>query len=247
MPHLRILLSLALGLLLSVSSGAAWAKAAAGPVAPQRLSVPDSPDAYFYRASGKGLKPVLVYLHGRGGNPAEDCRKWAKVGTQFGWVLCPQGIEDRGGGSRSWANDVGSAERIVQKSIAALRAKYKGRVQTRNNILIGFSEGAFIAMQMGIKSPAAFSRWLILAANDSYWFGETPAKIEQHRRQLKRVFLLTGESDGVAENTKRVGSILKRAKIPVRVKIQPGMGHEIPAERMVTNYRRALMWLASAK
>jgi hypothetical protein len=33
----------------------------------------------------------------------------------------------------------------------------------------------------------------------------------------------------------------------VRVQLVPGMGHEVPRDRMVANYRRPLRWLLSAK
>ena len=71
--------------------------------------------------------------------------------------------------------------------------------------------------------------------------------LEQNRAKIRRVYLFTGENDEVAENTKRVGEMLKEAHIRVRVKIVPGLGHEVPADRMITNYRRPLRWLAAAK
>ena len=229
----------------ALGAGEAVAKTAVS-AGPQRLEVPGGPDAFFYRPKGRGLKPVIVYLHGRGNNPEDDCRKWAKVATQFGWVLCPQGPEDQGGGARAWNNNAVLGQEIVSKSLAALHAKFHGRVQTRGNILIGFSEGAFIAMQLGVHEPKTWNRWLILAANDQYWVGDAPTLLHDERKDIRRVYLLTGENDGVAENTARVGEIVKAQKIPVRVKIAPGMGHEVPGDRMVTTYRRPLLWLTAA-
>ncbi len=225
----------------------AWAKSSGSSSIgdPQRIEVSGQSDAFYYRPRGKGLKPVIIYLHGRGGNPEEDCRKWAKVATQFGWVLCPQGPEDRGGGARSWANNPTAGKEIIDNSLAALREKYKHRVQTRGNILVGFSEGAFIAMQVGLHDPKTWSRWLILAANDQYWWGDAQNLLHDGRHNIRRVYLLTGENDEVAENTTRVGEMVKAEKIPVRVKIAPGMGHEVPADRMITTYRRPLLWLSS--
>src|SRR5688572_7108892 len=46
------------------------------PKRPERLDLPRGPAFYFQPSSGRGLKPVLVYLHGRGGNPEADCAKW---------------------------------------------------------------------------------------------------------------------------------------------------------------------------
>lgn len=221
----------------------AWAREARKVADAERLEVPGYPDAFYYRPRGRGMKPVLVYLHGRGANPAEDCRKWAHVATQFGWVLCPSGPEDRGEGARGWANNAISGGQDVKAALDALRTKYKRRVQLRGNVLIGFSEGAFVAMQMGLRDPRTWSRWLILAANDQYWFGDAKALLEENRRRIKRVYLLTGETDEVAPNTMRVADMLKNAKVPHRVHIAPGMGHEVPGERMRSTYRRPLAWL----
>ena len=214
---------------------------------PKRLEVEGQADAFYYRPRGGGARPVIMYLHGRGGNAAEDCRKWAKVATEFGWVVCPQGPEDRGAGARGGANGAPQGQIVVDAVLSALHAKYKSRVRMRNNILMGFSEGAFIAQQVGLMDPKTWGRWLILAASDQYWMGDTAATLKASHGKLHRVFLLTGENDGVLENTIRVGDTLKDNKIPVKVKIVPGMGHEVPADRMVSLYRRPLAWLAAAR
>ena len=214
---------------------------------PMTLEVPGQPDAYYYKPRSKARRPILMYLHGRGGNAFEDCRKWARVARQFGWVVCPQGPSGGDNGGRTWNNDAETAKRIVDATLAALSDKYKGRVRSRGDVLIGFSEGAFIAMQVGLHDPITWNRWLILAANDQYWWGDTEQVLHENRNRFKRVYLFTGENDEVAENTVRVGDELKKERIPVKVRIAPGLGHEIPGDRMVTNYRRPLLWLVSAK
>ncbi len=211
---------------------------------PMTLEVPGFSDAYYFKPRSKAMRPILMYLHGRGGNALEDCRKWARVARQFGWVVCPQGGGETDSGGRTWGNDADGAKRVIDATVAALKAEYKGRVRTRNDILIGFSEGAYIAQQVGLRDPAHWNRWLILAANDKYWWGDAPQLLETNRAKIRRVYLFTGENDQVAENTKRVGEMLKDAHIRVRVRIAPGLGHEVPADRMITNYRRPLRWLA---
>jgi predicted esterase len=244
----------ALALLTTFAPHAAWAKPRSAPARPdpnepQKLPLGGgAPDAYFVPARVRGLRPVFVFLHGRGGRPVEDCRKWANIVTPHGWLVCPQGPEDRGGGTRGWNNNAVVGQRIAEAAVQALRAKYGGRVQLRSNVLIGFSEGAFVAMQVGLNDPVRWNRWLILAANDQYWFGaDTAEKLRAAKRHLRRVYLLTGEADEVAPNTKRVADMLKAAKIPVRVQIEPGMGHEIPADKMSATYRRPIGWLEAAR
>ena len=251
MPRFPLLLRLLGSALLVAGALCASRRADAKPTGskgePQRLQVPGESDAFYFEPNERGLKPVIIYLHGRGNNPQQDCRDWARVGTAFGWVLCPQGPEDRGGGARSWANDPAHGKEIIDASLQALRAKYNRRVQLRGNVLVGFSEGAFIAMQVGLKDPTTWNRWLILAANDQYWMGDEAASLlHEGRNKIKRVYLITGEEDGVAENTTRVGDMVKAEKIPVRVRIKAGLGHQVPADRMITTYRRPLAWLTSA-
>jgi predicted esterase len=214
---------------------------------PDSIEVPGYLPAYFYKPRSKAQRPVLLYVHGRGGNPYEDCRKWARVARRFGWIVCPQGPAEADVGGRTWNNDPETARKVIDAAVDALRTKFKGRVRTRGNILIGFSEGAFIAQQVGLKEPSRWNRWLILAANDRYWFGDAPQLLEQNRSKIRRVYLFTGENDGVAENTRRAGDMLKTAHIPVKVRIAPGLGHEVPEDRMITNYRRPLKWLIAAR
>jgi len=214
---------------------------------PTTLEVPGYPDAYFYQPRTKAQRPILLYVHGRGGNALEDCRKWARVARRFGWIVCPEGPAEADTGGRTWNNDPETAKKIIDATVAALRAKFKARVRRRGNILIGFSEGAFIAQQVGVRDPVHWNRWLILAANDRYWTGDAPQLLEQNRSKIRRVYLFTGENDQVAENTRRAGDMLKTARIQVKVRIAPGLGHEVPEDRMVTNYRRPLRWLVAAR
>jgi len=237
----RVLLALIAAAIFALFPREALAKtASAGD--PLRLPVPGAPDAYYYKPQARGQKPVIMYLHGRGGNPAEDCRKWARVATQFGWVVCPSGSGTNDVGGRTWTNGTVDAQRIIDGTLKALREKYKSKVQLRNNVLVGFSEGAWVAMNVGLKNQRTWSRWLILGASDAYW-GDVSEALDKAKRQVQRVYLLTGENDGVAEKTVRVGETLKKVKVPVKVKLVPGMGHEVPSDRMVSTYRRPLAWL----
>ena len=247
----RIAKSFALAVALCAAALIAPAKASAKPATaiqdPLTLEVPGFPDAYYYKPHSKAQKPVLMYLHGRGGNPFEDCRKWARVALQFGWVVCPAGPVDRHNGEHEWANSADAGISTTNAVLVALRQKYHGRVRTKGNVLIGFSEGAFVAQQVGLREPDKWSKWLILAANDHYWFGDAPTLLAQNRKKIRRVYLFTGEFDMVAQNTVRAGEMLKKENIPVKVQLFPGLGHDVPGDRMVANYRRPLRWLVAAK
>jgi predicted esterase len=129
------------------------------------------------------------------------------------------------------------------RTIAGLRAKYGRRVQLWGNTLIGFSEGAFAAMNVGVKQPRTFNRLLILAAKDSYWGGRGLEALSIARARLRRVYLITGKKDGVLEGTRNVRKILRRAGVATRITTPGDLAHEIALERKPELYRMALVWL----
>jgi len=61
--------------------------------------------------------------------------------------------------------------------------------------------------------------------------------------RVRRVFLITGEHDGVIEGTHQVESWLQKAGVPTKVVTPSNMGHETPLEKKTEMYRGALSWL----
>ncbi len=211
----------------------------------RQIDLPGAAPAYYFEPTGKGrlgLKPVLVYLHGRGGHPEADCRRWASLARNYGWLVCPSGPVPYGDG-RAWDNNWPSAHHATMAAINALREKYGRRVQLWGNTLIGFSEGAYAAMNVGVREPRTFNRWLILAANSKYWGGPGLEALGSAKDRVRRVFLITGEHDGVLEGTHQVQTWLQKAGVPTRVITPSNMGHETPLEKKTEMYRSALSWL----
>ena len=220
-------------------SGEAWTQGR------QMLPVPGAPPAYYYEPLGRGrlgMRPVIVYLHGRGGSPEQDCMRWAPVARPFGWLMCPSGPEDRSGG-RGWANNWAAGRGVVMAALQGLREKYGRRVQLYGNTLIGFSEGAFVAMNIGPREARTFNRWLILAADDDYWGAAGPDLLARARSRMRRVYLITGKQDGVHQGTERVRAMVRRAGIPVQMSMPADMGHTVALESKRAMYRAALTWL----
>jgi predicted esterase/LysM repeat protein len=211
----------------------------------RQIDLPGAAPAYYFEPQGKGrlgLRPVLVYLHGRGGHPEADCRRWATLARRYGWLVCPSGPVPYGDG-RAWDNNWPSAHHATMAAINALRDKYGRRVQLWGNTLIGFSEGAYAAMNVGVREPRTFNRWLILAANSKYWGGPGLEALGSAKDRVRRVFLITGEHDGVIEGTHQVQAWLQKAGVPTKVVTPSNMGHETPLEKKTEMYRGALSWL----
>jgi LysM repeat protein/predicted esterase len=214
----------------------------------QELTVPGShAPAYYFEPTGAGragMRPVIVYLHGRGAEPKHYCKRWARVARNLGWLICPSGPEDRGDGKRGWNNNWYSGRGLVMNSIEALRKKYGRRVQLWGNVLVGFSEGAFVAMNVGLREPHTFNRWLILGADTDYWGAAGVNTLPEARGRVKKVYLITGRHDDVVGDADKVKKWLTNAGVPVRVSTPSDMGHEVALESKPAMYQSALRWLS---
>jgi predicted esterase len=215
----------------------------------QELDLDGGQHAYYYEPTGPGrlgMKPILVYLHGRGGHPEEDCKRWAPVARHLGWLVCPSGPSAYGTG-RAWDNNWLSAHQITMAAIQGLRSRYGRRVQLYGNTLVGFSEGAYAAMNVGVREPHTFNRWLILAANTRYWGGPGLEALDTARERVRRVYLITGQHDEVVDGTRQVEQWLRKARVTTRVSIPKDMGHELALDRKPFLYSQALRWLNGAE
>jgi len=208
------------------------------------LTLPGGGTAYYYEPIGPGrlsMKPIILYLHGKGGFARSDCRRWAPIVRRLGWLACPMGPVEHGAG-RAWGGWP-AADQAAMHTIQGLRTKYGRRIQLWGNTLIGFSEGAFAAMNVGVREPRTFNRLLILAGKDAYWGGPGTEALTIARSRLRRVYLITGEQDGVLEGTRKMRDLLSRAGVPTRITTPVGVGHELALERKPELYRMALVWL----
>jgi len=209
------------------------------------ITPPGVAPAYYFEPSGPGrhsMRPILIYLHGRGGHPDKDCQRWAPVARRLGWLVCPSGPSAYGDG-RAWDNNWASAHAATMAAIQVLRKKYGRRVQLYGNTLIGFSEGAYAAMNVGVREPHVFNRWMILAATDRYWGGPGLEALQTAKERVRRVFLITGQHDGVIDGTHQVEEWLGRAGVDTRVVTPDDMGHELALDRKPELYHQALAWL----
>jgi dipeptidyl aminopeptidase/acylaminoacyl peptidase len=57
------------------------------------------------------------------------------------------------------------------------------------------------------------------------------------------VYLLTGEKDGVVDNTRKVFDAMDAEKVNVRLWTPDDIGHEVPGDRMRMFYRKPVRWL----
>ncbi len=214
------------------------------PAEPETLELPGIPDAWFFRPRVGGRQRVFVYLHARGADPHDDCARFAPVVTPRGWLVCPQGPGIRAEGRRVWNNNAELARRYTMAALGALNRRFARRVRLNDDVIMGFSEGAFVAMQTGLAEPVTFPRWVIFAAHDGY-IGMNSELYPAARRALRRVYLITGVGDGIVDRTRRAATLMRREHLGrVEMQILEGAGHQLPPD-FVPTVRRALTWVTS--
>ena len=196
--------------------------------------------AYYKPLHFKRRKPVFVYLHSKNGNPFQDCKKWYRAAVEYGWIVCPSGIRSKSG-RFSWNNNPFLGKKIVEATLKALSKKYKRKVLLRRGILVGFSEGAFIALQLAFKMYKIFPYIIVIGADTKYVGYNDVKKLKKLNRRL-RIYLITGEKDIVLNRSKNLLKLLRKNRIASKLRIVRGVGHKIP-KNITPIIWRAIRWL----
>ena len=63
------------------------------------------------------------------------------------------------------------------------------------------------------------------------------------KSRVRKVYLITGERDGVVNGTRNVREILRDAQVSTRISTPGDLGHEVDLDDRRELYRAALVWL----
>lgn len=187
--------------------------------------------AYLPRGMDAGPRPLLVALHGAGGEPANVLAAWrAHVDAHGIVLLIPRSI----GGTWDMVEDLKSrlgAEMNVQprfgkdlqaidEALADLFAR--AAIDPRRIGLVGFSDGASYALSVGTANPGLFSAVIALSPGHSF-----AAKYDKGQR----VFIAHGERDQVLpfSNARAIAARLRGRGMTVTFVPFAGR-HEVPPE-----------------
>jgi phospholipase/carboxylesterase len=148
------------------------------------------------------VKQLFILLHGVGAKPSDllPLANRLKIAFPLAAFLLPAGTHsfDGGGGGRQWFSIRGVTEENrkarVSEAMPVLRAKVK-QAQDRFNVLqsdtalIGFSQGAIMALEFSIAHDGGVGRVLAFSGR----FAQLPEKAPE----LTTLHLLHGENDPV--------------------------------------------------
>lgn len=178
---------------------------------------------------GKDDAPVLLMLHGTGGNEQEFARLAAQLDPDAG-VLAPRGpVQEHGmlRWFRRLSEGVFDVDDVIARSaelagfLSAARKHYG--IRDRRIVAVGFSNGANMALATALLHPEALDR--VVAFSGMYPLGDRDSSADLAG---SRLLVLNGESDAMAPvpSVNRLVTALRSHGADTRQVLRPG-GHSI--------------------
>jgi len=122
--------------------------------------------------SSTGRRPVVVALHGNFDRPEWNCDLLPTLAEGRAWLLCIRGIPRRDT-PPSWNRWTYLGRKRVMAEIdaalAALRARYPGRVDDGPLLLAGFSLGAIYSARFAVARPKRFPLLYLVEGSHKVW------------------------------------------------------------------------------
>lgn len=205
-----LLLGLALGLLLA---------------APARAAPPftlvegeGAPGVVVYPAQTPGVHRVTVLLHGMCGEPANACRHFAEQVTSDEHLICPRASRRCDGGGSTWPQR-GFEQQIegaVQRALTALGPSVDS---TQGRTLIGYSLGAFRALELAEHGAGWYPRVMLIGAKI------LPRAKLLRENGVERLLLSAGSWDMMHDHMRRETDRLARGGFTTRFLGLGPVGH----------------------
>lgn len=186
--------------------------------------------------------PLLVAMHGFGGEPQNFSKAFAGACVKKGYILCcPYAPVVMGKAAFNWGegDSDGLAERRVLESINLMRSRYN--VDTGRIVLAGFSQGGYMAYLLGLKHSGLFRGAMPIAGRYDTAFDR---RLEQASRDGIKYYMLIGEMEPEGRrlsNLEAMGRMMEHG-ITASLNAYSGVGHAFPGEPDF-ELERALDWM----
>jgi pimeloyl-ACP methyl ester carboxylesterase len=106
-------------------------------------------------------RATFVYLHGVCGMTIHGCGHFAGAP---GWLACPQANRRCANGGSAWGGTTDEKLRVIDDALAATRERWPESAAAPV-VLVGFSQGSYVAMDAARARPGRFAGLLLLGAD----------------------------------------------------------------------------------
>ncbi len=179
-------------------------------------------------------RSVTVMLHGMCSEPERACRHFASTITREGWLLCPRATRRCDGGGSIWPQQGFDAK--IEAGIERVKARHPGELDDAGGrTLIGFSLGAFRALDMAHDGHGRYPRVVLIGA-----------KIYPNAERLRaagveRLLLAAGDWDMMRAHMQGRTQALTRRGFAAAFQSYGAVGHAFPAN-FPELLQRGLAW-----
>lgn len=153
----------------SASASARASTSAPVPEAHAMIELPETaelPGVVIFPARASGPRPITVVLHGMCGEPSRTCSHFAEQVSESTNLICPRATEHCAGGGVSWPR-AGFAEAIEAAVTRAKAALPEPADDEHGRTLIGYSLGAYRALDIAQSTPRKYPRVMLIGAKVS--------------------------------------------------------------------------------
>jgi predicted esterase len=208
--------------------------AAATPI--ELAETADLPGVVIFPARASEPRPITVVLHGMCGDPFNTCSYFAAHVTETANLVCPRAGTRCTGGGASWPPS-GVAQAVAAAVERAKAALPTPADDTQGRTLIGYSLGAYRALEIAQNSSGEYPRLMLIGARVS---------LDQKRLDhsgVQRILLSAGRSDMMHDPMQRETERALRSGIHAHFLDLGPVGHFFTPSFM-SYLPAALSWLS---
>lgn len=172
--------------------------------------------------------PVIVALHGYGATTTNIIEAWKEAAASVGAILAaPRAVRATGpeGAGFAWGT-LDETDLLVGRTLDLVGSKHK--IDPEKIVLTGFSQGGFMALNVGMLRRETFCGVIPVASGYLKYYLVLP---DAPGALTPRYYFMVGEQDRSWEATRLAATALRSAEVDVHVEVYPGLGHAFPPER----------------
>jgi predicted esterase len=171
--------------------------------------------------------PLLIALHGGGGNKEWNLKEW-DIARRRGWlVLLPQSTHSIFPNGYWWADDLEQRLRDIQVHLEEILQSYP--VDRTQIVTAGMSQGSGMAICTALSGKFPVRGFISIAIG---WQDTSIiADLARHSHiQGVRGYFVTGEKDQFLPSARDIQKILLDNNVPFDEEVYPDLGHEWPPD-----------------
>lgn len=181
--------------------------------------------------------PLIIVLHGYGGNAEGMVKVWKETAREFGAILLvPRAVRPTGFGGFDWGT-VDEADILLTHALEQVLKDHN--IDRDRIVLSGFSQGGFLAYALGFRHAERFCGVIPVAGRyHPNLMNATDARPDE----MPKFFIMIGSGDPSVGSNRRAARDFKAAGVAFKLNVYEGVGHKFP-----TNYppelRKALQFV----